>query len=280
MKILRLNPDDQDDLQQIKKEHALPNLTAAVRFALKSVAAGTSDKLQSQLSATKEHSMKVISVANQKGGAGKTTTATTLADSLVSRGYKVLLIDADNQASAQVWKENRMAENPHIPSPDVIGMARPSLAEEVQSIGASYDIVVIDVGGGSEKGAIAINAAAIRAADLVIMPTQPSYYEVHGSVRTIDMINERQSVTGGLPLARALIVGIRPNAKLIKETEEALKGLEMPRFETAIKLREEHRFLPIKGLTGANGSKPVKTEIASLTEEVLALLKLPSKKGA
>lgn len=285
MKMFRLNVEDQDDLQKIKVEHALPNLTAAVRFALKAVVSNPDDglstgPLQSKQAAQKEHTMKVIAVANQKGGAGKSTTSTTLADSLIQRGYTVLIIDTDSgQASAQSWKENRMAENPHIPSPEVIGLSRPSLDTEVKTIGAPYDIVIIDVGGGSEKGTIAINAASIRAADLVVMPTQPSYYEVHGSMRTIQMIKERQTMTGGLPLAYALIVGIRPNAKLISETEEALVGLDMPRFQSSFKLREEHRSLPMKGLTGATGSKAAKAEANAFADEVLHHLKLSMKKA-
>lgn len=222
--------------------------------------------------------MKVIAVANQKGGSGKTTTSTTISDAFIARGYRVLLIDTDAQASTQKWRENRADEHPNLPSPDVIGMARVFTSDEINSIGGAYDLVVIDVGGGSEKGPIAINTAAIRAADLVILPTQPSYYEVHGSVRTIEMIKERQDVNNGKPLARALILGVRPNAKLTRETEETLSELEMPLFQTTLKLREEHRHLPIRGLTGVSGSKPVRQEISLLTDEILGLLKLSATK--
>lgn len=280
-RIFRLTLEDQRMCRLIEQDADLKNATSIIRFAMYVAAALARNadfgmpKLQSH---NEEITMsKTIAVANQKGGVGKTSVATTLADSICQRGHSVLLVDADDQASSQVWKENRVNQYPNLPAPDVIGMARPTIAEELPRIAAAYDITIIDVGGGSEKGAIALNAACIRTADLVIMPTQPTYYDLHGSVRTIEMIKERQMVTGGKPLARAIIVSQRPNTKLNKEAEDMLDGFEMPRFSIGIKMREDHRTMPIRGLTAIHGKKAMKDEINQITDEVLALLGMDAK---
>lgn len=280
IRIFRLTLSDQRMCKLIEEDTDFKNATSVIRFAIYAASAlgAKTDFGMPKLQSQRGEKMKTIAIANQKGGVGKTTVSTTLSDTLSQRGYSVLLVDADDQASTQVWKENRVVNNPNLPAPDVIGLARPTIAEEIPRIGAHYDFVVIDVGGGSEKGSIALNAACIRAADLVLMPTQPTYYDVHGSIRTIDMIKERQSLTGGLPIAKALIVSQRPNTKLNTETQQALEGLEMPIMGTTFKMREDHRLLPIKGLTGIHGKRAIKAEANELADEVLDLLDMPHQK--
>src|SRR4028119_568969 len=112
----------------------------------------------------------IIGVLNQKGGVGKTTTAVNMAATLAPQRHRVLLVDADPQGSSLAWSSAREAP----PLFSVVGMAKPTLHREMPDIAQDYDAVFID-------GAPRVNdlgRAAILASDIVIIPVQPSPYDV------------------------------------------------------------------------------------------------------
>lgn len=127
----------------------------------------------------------IIGVLNQKGGVGKTTIAVNLAVTFALSGRRVLLVDADPQGSALAWSSAREGE-PLFP---VIGMAKPTLHRDLPAVARDYDMVFID-------GAPRVNdlgRAAIIASDLVIVPIQPSPYDVWAAVETVQLMREAQA---------------------------------------------------------------------------------------
>lgn len=126
----------------------------------------------------------IIGVLNQKGGVGKTTISVNLAAAYARAGLRVLLVDSDPQASALYWSSVREAE-PLFP---VIGMAKPTLHRDLPAVAKNYDMVVID--GAPRANELA--RAAIMASDLVLIPVQPSAYDVAASAETVQLIREAQ----------------------------------------------------------------------------------------
>lgn len=128
---------------------------------------------------------KVIAVLNQKGGAGKTTLATHLAGELAMQGSRVTLLDADPQGSALDWAQRR-AQSGQERLYGVFGLARDTLHREVPAIALGADYVVID---GPPRVA-ALARSALLAADLVLIPVQPSAYDVWATQEMISLIAE------------------------------------------------------------------------------------------
>lgn len=128
---------------------------------------------------------RVIALLNQKGGSGKTTLATHLAGELAFEGYQVVLIDADPQGSASDWAERR-AQNGQKRLYGVFGLARESLHVEVPKIAQTADFVVID----GPPRAAAITRSALLAADLALIPVQPSAYDIWATQEMVRLVEE------------------------------------------------------------------------------------------
>jgi chromosome partitioning protein len=162
--------------------------------------------------------MKIIAILNQKGGVGKTTLATNIATKLHLNGSKVLLVDSDPQGSARDW---HAAGNSEIA---VVGIDRPTLDKDIKKISDNFDWVVID--GAPQLTDMAISA--IKCADLIIIPVQPSPYDIWASEDLVDIIKHRQQLTDGNPKSYFCISRKIATTSLSTEVVEALKGYSLP----------------------------------------------------
>ena len=127
----------------------------------------------------------IVGVINQKGGVGKTTLATHIAGEWGRLGRRVVVVDADPQESAFDWSRMRLQTG--LPKLfDVISLARETLSPEYTT---ANDHVIID--GPSRNTALA--RSTILASDLVLIPVQPSSYDVWGSSPIVTMVAEARA---------------------------------------------------------------------------------------
>ena len=183
----------------------------------------------------------IIGVLSQKGGVGKTTVALNLAAAIATSGSRVLVVDADPQGSALAWSSAREAE-PLFP---VVGMAKPTLHRELPNLAANYHFIVID-------GAPRVNdlaRSAILASNLVLIPVQPSPYDIWASSETVRLIREARQINATLEAAFLINRKIARSA-IGRDAATALARFEdIPVLEVHLSQRILYAESAAKGLT-------------------------------
>jgi len=241
---------------------------------------------------------KVIAIANQKGGVGKTTTSINLGGALAEIGYRVLCIDMDPQANltvglgislsdvrqsmSDVLAEDRLAIEEIVRQTEMQGLSvAPATLElastEVELFTAigremvlrdvlagwaerSYDVIIIDCP--PTLGLLTINA--LVASSRVIIPVQTQYYAIKGLTALIKVINTiKLKLNHDLEISGLLATFFDGRTVLAREMLENLRELGDHRvFNTMIKNTVKLGEAPLTG-------KPI-TEYASNTNAARA----------
>jgi chromosome partitioning protein len=174
-----------------------------------------------------------LTVANLKGGTGKTTTAVYLALGLAEHG-RTLLVDVDPQASALAWSE----QAPDFPV-TVIHWPTKDLARRVGQVAGDYAHVVID----TPPGLDGLVRQALLCTDVLLVPLAPSLLEVARLGPTFEAAAETEALR---PVSvRLLLVRVRAGTRSARDARIALEalppeGLGMPTLKTEVHLRESY----------------------------------------
>jgi chromosome partitioning protein len=173
----------------------------------------------------------IIALLNQKGGVGKTTLATHIAGELAMQGKQVILLDADPQGSSLDWTQRRSQQGlPRLFS--AVGLARETLHQEAPELSKRCDHIVVD---GPPRIA-ALARSALLAADCVLIPVQPSPYDVWASAEMVALIREAQVFR---PTLRAAFVINRrfSNTVIGREARNSLADQPVPALRAEIRQR-------------------------------------------
>jgi len=207
--------------------------------------------------------MIAIAFLNQKGGVGKTTLATNVAGQLAILGNSVILIDSDPQASALDWSAARQRQALF----PVVGVPKPSVHKDIDVIADGYDYAVLD----SPPRQDAIAKSVMLAADLLVIPVQPSPYDVWAAEETFKLVEEATVLKDSLKSVFAINRKI-VNTAIGRDVEEALDRYPVPILATHIHQRVSFAESALNGLI-VNETDPkslAAQEIRILTEELLA----------
>lgn len=164
---------------------------------------------------------KVIAIVSQKGGSGKTTLALHLATIAVQKKMPACVIDTDPQATAAAWGDWR---GDFLPA--VVTSPPARLSRTVENAGREgLDLVVID----TPPHAEAAMREAVKAADLVLIPTRPRAFDLHALEGIADLVT-----LTGTP-AWVVLNGVPSRAtRMVEDARVAVRELGLETCPVAI----------------------------------------------
>ncbi len=202
----------------------------------------------------------IISLVNQKGGTGKTTTAINIASCFAKKGHDILLIDADPQGSVLQWKS--IVDNKTI---DVVHRPQATLHNDIERLSKNYWHTIVDTPPATGD----ITRSALVVSNLAIVPISPSPLDIWSSKETINLIKEARKHNRKLSsklLISKKIIGTR----IGREAREALEAYRLKIFNTEIGQRIAYVEAMISGLSVIQfqPKSEAANEIISLCDEI------------
>ncbi|WP_060495129.1 MULTISPECIES: ParA family partition ATPase [Pseudomonas] len=206
-------------------------------------------------------------ILNQKGGAGKTTTAVGLGEAMAEVGLDTVLVDSDPQGTARDWEAMGVASGYPL-GVRVVGVDRPVLDKSVPPMKEQFRII-----DGASK-ANELTMSAIKAADIVIIPVQPSPPDIWGTSDLVNMIKMNMEAREGGPRplkAFFLITQAEAGTILYGLVGQALAGYGLPILRTRLSDFQEYKKAPIDGRTPMTAFPrgQAANELRQLRDEVL-----------
>lgn len=211
----------------------------------------------------------IVLIGGEKGGTGKTTIATNLAVLRAREGRDVLLVDTDTQLSAASWMQIREEEKlePKLSCVQLSGKGR--VRSEIAKLTPRYDDLIIDAGG---RDSFELREAML-VARVMIIPTQPSQFDIH-SLATMDrMVSEAQTINQNLS-AWVLVnrAPVHPGMSDTADAREFIAQMEnLQLSDCVIRDRASFRRAATNGMSVVEMAKPDERavhEIRQLFKEI------------
>lgn len=205
----------------------------------------------------------IITIANSKGGVGKSTLAVHLAAWLCDQGHRVTLADCDTQQSSSEWIKEAY------PNVKAVRLGGPDdILNELPQLKTDADYIVADGPGSNTE----TSRALLLRADLAFVPCKASMLEIRALTKATEVLRQAQDIRQGIPSAKIILSMVGKNYRLTKDMIEAAQALELPLARTPLILRQVYADAPGQGTVvwkmGSRASEAT-SEIRALFREIL-----------
>jgi len=212
----------------------------------------------------------IIAILNQKGGVGKTTLAINIARAYTKSNIKTLLIDSDIQGSAQSWHEHSNGD-----LLDMVCLPMNTLDKDAQKYRGIYERIIID---GAPKIST-ITLCAIKCADLILIPVQPSPYDIWATEDLVNNVKDRILFSDNRVKAAFIVNRRIVGTNIGRDIYSHLESFELPIFTHGTTQRVAYATSVEKGITVLDGeyfSKDAHKEVINIINEIEDTLNGPA----
>ncbi|MBB4009062.1 ParA family protein [Allorhizobium taibaishanense] len=173
--------------------------------------------------------MPIITFANTKGGAGKTTAVLLLATELVRRGYRVSVIDTDPQRWISRWFEGAQAQadGPAANLKVATYISVSALARTIEAYRGNSDYIIVDLPGAQSP----LLATALGLSDHVMIPIQGSAMDAQGGAQVIELL-QYLDAKGNIRIPHSVVLS-RVNSLV---TTRALRAVKILLAERSVRV--------------------------------------------
>ncbi|PRY20259.1 chromosome partitioning protein [Aliiruegeria haliotis] len=205
-----------------------------------------------------------LTVAQQKGGSGKTTVAVNLAVHLLAQGHSVAVLDTDPQGSLGRWFMTRHEATGGEPGMEFSTASAWGVGYECDKLKKTNDFVIVDTPPKADSDL----RPALREADLVIVPVSASQLDIWATEAVLELVDRTRRP------ALTVLNRARAGTRLAGEITDQMGDLDAPVAETVLGNRVVYaEALGLGfGVTERQRTSAAASEIAALAEEIVALL--------
>lgn len=213
----------------------------------------------------------ILSIASAKGGVSKTTLSVGIGTDLALAGYRVTIMDCDNNQHAVAF-----ARKATIPGFQVVGgLTEDTLLPKLRTGQADADMIILDLPGVTSR----LVMMALQKSVFVLIPCQPSLLDVRDAIRTEQQVADAAELSER-PIARAIIWTRVPSgfeSRVSKAVRETLVERNLPIMDTALMERTAFRemFLtgsPPRAFDPPDRLSPAAANLRAISSELLARL--------